>query len=169
LRVSIIRFLGILAASAVLMLAPSRAASKTKQFDGHWWLLLTSEERSGYLNGDADCNRFELKAKPKYSWSFVEKQESITNFYDANSNKRHLPVFEVARITDQEPPLTPPPTGGEAWTEPHGYWDGQWWREVSPADRLGFAEGYLACYSRSQAPHGKFSRTSAEYVRLINH
>ncbi len=167
-----LRFIGILQSLVVtmglLLCSPGYPASQTTKYDGHWWLLLTSEEKSGYLNGDADCHTFELKAKPRYSKSAADEQESVTNFYRDEPDKRSLPVFEAIRIVEDEPPLRETGKGGEVWTEPHGYWDGQWWREGSPADRLGFVEGYLACHSRSQRPHGALSRTPPEYARLIN-
>jgi hypothetical protein len=143
-------------------------ASQITEYDGHWWLLLTSEEKSGYLSGDADCYRFELKKKFAYTKPAAEVEESITNLYRDNSDDRSVPVYEAIRIADRQPALRPPARGGEVWNERHGYWDGQWWREGTPADRLGFVEGYLACYSRSQKPHGAFSRTPPQYVRLVN-
>jgi hypothetical protein len=158
----------LIVAITMLISAPESPASQIRKYDGHWWLLLTSEEKSGYLNGDADCRAFELKKKARYSKSFAEEQEDVTNIYRDQSEKRSLPAFEVIRIVEDQPSLESTGKGGEVWSEPHGYWDGQWWREGTPAERLGFVEGYLACYSRSQKPHGTLSRTPSEYVNLIN-
>ena len=146
----------------------SMSASQRIEYNGHWWLLLTSEEKSGYLVGDGDCYGFELKAKPAYSKSIVEEAEYVTNFYRSNADKRSVPVFDAIRVEEQQPPSRQVQAGGETWTEPHGYCDGQWWRQVNRADRLGFVEGYMACYARSPKAHGTLSKTPAEYVRLIN-
>lgn len=157
---------GALAASAV---SGADCNSPVPTMDGHWWLLLTAEEKDGYLNGDADCYLFERQRKFAHPKSTTESVERVTNFYHANPDKRSLPVFQAARIVDELPSLYVAEKGGETWNEPHGYWDGMWWRQGSPADRLGFVEGYLACY-RSNPPLGRrtYSRTPAQYVALIN-
>jgi hypothetical protein len=163
-RVTTVRGLAVvLAATAVCL-----GSSQTTEYNGHWWLLQTSEEKSGYLVGDSDCYGFEFKAKAAYSKSIAEEQEYVTNVYRNNPDKRSAPVFDVIRAAEQQPPSRKVPGGGEAWTEPHGYCDGQWWRGRNSADRIGFVEGYIACYARSPRAHGTFSKTPAEYVRLIN-
>jgi hypothetical protein len=148
--------------------APVSQARQTT-YNGHWWLLLTSEEQSGYLNGDADCHSFELKSKARYSKSFADEEEEVTNFYRNKPDELVLPVFDAIRIAEELPPLRKAKKGGEVWNEPHGYWDGQWWREGTPADRIGFVEGYLACYQLgARNARASFSKSAAEYVALIN-
>ena len=126
------------------------------------------EEKSGYLNGDADCNRYELAGKPRYSKSAAEQAEYITNFYRNTPGKRSVAVFDIVRMADEQPPLSKEPGGGDTWTERHGYWDGQWWREGSPADRLGFVEGYVACYARAKNATADFRRQPGDYAKLIS-
>ncbi|HKV05578.1 MAG TPA: hypothetical protein VJO53_10785 [Candidatus Acidoferrales bacterium] len=146
-----------------------RTTGPAREYNGHWWLLLTSEEQDGYLNGDSDCYRFELNMKFANARTFVETRESVTDFYQNNPDKRSLPVYDVIRIVDREPLSRKPVAGGEIWNGRHGYWDGQWWREGIPADRIGFVEGYLACYrAGAKNAHGSFAKSAAQYVGLIN-
>ena len=142
-----------LALTAVLLLYSS-ACSAVTHYDGHWWLALTQEEQSSYIEGDADCHQFELNKKDANPKSVAERQEFVSGFYWDHRDKRALPVYDVLRIVDQEPLLKQPAKGGEVWNARHTFYDGQWWNLSVPAERLAFIEGYLACYARSVTPHG---------------
>lgn len=138
------------------------------EFDGNWWLSASSDEQDGYLNGDADCATWELKIKAKYSHSIEENQKFITQFYNDNPSRRSDPVFQVSRKAE-DIPAPPRPQGGEVWTEPHGYLDGDWWTQSSPLNRVGFVEGYLRCYAQKRSKKKvHFSKKASFYVEQIN-
>ena len=157
----------------VLALSSSNSFSedcppRPRAFDGHWWTLLTSEERDGFLQGNSDCQSFELKRTSKYNHSFEETAEFVTSYY-FQAERRSAFVLDVILLVNERPPRHKPLGGGERWAQPHGYWTGQWWREGGPADRLGFVEGYLACVASIPTPgRDTFSKAPVDYVHLIN-
>ena len=135
-------------------------------FDGNWWLSASSDEQLGYLNGDADCRTFELGMSRKHFSSLAEEQRLVSNFYEKQPDLRSESVFQV--IHRQQTQQTPP-TGGEVWHERHWQFDGDWWTESSPAERTGFIEGYLRCYSEKRSKKkAKFSDAVSHYVEQIN-
>jgi len=160
-------FFGILN-SAAGERAPESPASTTT-YDGHWWLLLTSEEQTGFVNGDADCYVFELGKKFRNSQSAPDVAQLVSNFYRDSTEARSASVYAAIRIVDSLPPLRQPAPGGEQWKERHWYFDGDWWRQGTPADRLGFVEGFLACLGAGKKDvRATFSQSPAQYVALIN-
>jgi len=155
---------------APFILAVNANSVKQKvNYDGHWWLLLTSEEQTGYVNGDADCYVFELDKKFNNSQSAPDVAELLTNLYRDNAKERSVSVYDAIRIVDSQSPLRQPAPGGEKWSERHWYFDGDWWRQGGPADRLGFVEGYLACLAAGKKNvRERFPLSPAQYVALIN-
>lgn len=142
------------------------------KYDGYWWLSVSSAEQLGFLDGLADCYSFELKGKFGYARSTQENQQFVTRFYD-DAYRRERPVFEAFLKALSHPSEVKRPEGGEVWNEPHGYWDGMWWKggmepELTLTQR-GFVEGYLWCYrEKAHSFRGGFSKPPEEYVRLIN-
>jgi hypothetical protein len=54
--------------------------------------------------------------------------------------------------------------GGETWKNPHWYLNGDWWRQSSRDEQLGFVEGYLWCMqTRVKPPHRQRYPQPAEY------
>jgi hypothetical protein len=140
----------------------------TPRFDGNWWLSVTSEEQIGYLNGDADCIMTELGIQAKSPRSAEEDKRFITDFYTNNESLRSETVTHVHRKAWAFPPAQKA-KGGEVWHESHGYWDGDWWTQSSPRERLGFVEGYLRCYlDKPSKSRATFSRPPSYYVEQIN-
>src|SRR5208282_3432017 len=68
------------------------------------------------------------------------------------------------------PPARPRPAGGEVWTNPHGYYDGLYWRQLYyESAQRGFLEGYLWCMSTCLAkPTETYSRPIEYYVNRIS-
>ena len=137
-------------------------------FNGHWWLLLTQEERSGYINGDEDCYRFELDKIILPSKSADEISEFVTNFYRNNIGNINESAFSVIRRADIKMGNVAELKGGEVWKDRHGYWNGDWWRQGQPADRLGFVEGYLSCLRSIEDKGKQFPNDPPAYVTFIN-
>src|SRR5260221_599315 len=76
--------------------------------------------------------------------------EYLTQFYVTNQGQQPKSVLDVQRSA-WEHSGSPKPAGGERWTEPHGYWDGNWSSESSHLARLGFIEGYLHCHQGNKS------------------
>lgn len=139
----------------------------TKPFDGNWWLAASQRERLGYMEGDNDCSVFELQGR-EVGWDdFTTYQAFVTNYYAADASRRGKPVFDVLRLADMQ---------GNAKTdradlpdEPHGDYDGLFWRESFDRERLGFIEGYLQCYAHKPDPHrAAFSQSYQAYVTMLD-
>jgi hypothetical protein len=157
-----------LVAVIVLMCATTCRGAKATTFDGHWWIGATSDEQSGFLSGESDCSRAELGLKQEHSHSLPEERAYVTEFYRAKSDKLSVPVVDALRTARGQVLSKHARSGGEAWPEAHAYWDGQWWREGTAGERLGYVEGYLACYSGASTRHGSFQKPPSDYVRMIN-
>jgi hypothetical protein len=148
---------------------PQRKPLTSTKYDGHWWLSRDPKEQQGFVSGAADCYIWEVKKKFRYSKSAAEDQSSITRFYRENTSRLHRPLLDVFSDAADQPSQYPEQKGGEVWKEPHGYYDGQWWREAESAERLGFVEGYVACYTqKTKQLKGQFARTRPDLVSLID-
>jgi hypothetical protein len=114
-------------------------------YDGAWWLAADPSERTGFLDGASDC----LLSKAHEKWPANTRpemdQESITLHYKTNPKDVHASVADVWRKTASKSTRPKPVPGSEVYTNPHGYFDGEFWREGSELANRGFLEGYLWC------------------------
>jgi hypothetical protein len=156
---------------AILLFLVAMAAMATSHdeeaYNGWWWLHVPLEQQTGYINGDEDCYKFDMHKNLANSKSAREIAQIVTHFYETKGNE-NTSVFVALREADRHPSQEKSSINGEVWRERHGYWDGQWWREGSPFDRLGFVQGFLACHKEGNLLAKKFSKTAEEYVILIN-
>jgi hypothetical protein len=114
-----------------------RAVKRERAYDGRWWSGGEPEERSGFLNGAADCLAYVAHEKWVSSHSIEWLAPKISGYYESHSASRVVPVVEVWRKLISEAPPETPPKGGEVYTNPHGYYDGLYWRPGSDSDHLG--------------------------------
>lgn len=145
---------------------------KTMDYGGEWWLSRSSIEQRGYIDGDADCYTSLLKGELK-SIASTEKVQAFVNQFYEDPTHWPSPVSHVVRTFYSRNAVSheASSTGSESWNEPHGYWDGLWWKggTIARLTQLGYVEGYLACYkNEAHSPHGTFSKSSTEYVSLIS-
>lgn len=160
----------VLVSTLIIMGASGRGGSgeSKESYDGRWWSSADPREQYGFIGGSGDCNSFELHGKVRYSKSVKEEQDLVTRFYTEDLSRANIGVFDILRRFDNQPSQINR-TGGEAWNEPHGYYDGQYWREADAKERQGFVEGYLWCYrQKAHNPRGTFSKSTSEYVALIS-
>lgn len=161
-------------AIALFILATSMSRSFDNQsslhhYDGKWWLAQEVIEQQGFINGANDCRVWERKGKIQNPKPVAEEQSLVTEYYKTQTSKSDRSVFDVLSDADKSPSKNPQPKGGEVWKEPHGYFDGQWWREAEPKERRGFLEGYLACYTQdAKQKKGKFSGSPDNYLASVN-
>lgn len=164
--------------SALLSLGGSALCQKSgpqgkpMDYSGEWWLSRSSIEQRGYINGDADCYTSELKGDLKSMPPAEKVQTFVSEFYEGPT-RWSVPASRVIRMFGSHPTAShqASSSGGESWNEPHGYWDGLWWKggTIPRLEQLGYVQGYLACYrEEAHSPDGTFSKVPSEYVSLIN-
>ena len=146
---------------------------RAMSYDGKWWLSVSSLEQRGSINRDFDCDTWELGDKLAPNATAKDAQKFVSQFYQDPPNW-HLPVFRVIHTfysRHAEALQKGSRAGGETWSEPHGYWDGLWWKGAgypNILEQLGYVEGYLACYEgEAHSLKGTFSKPPAEYVSVI--
>jgi len=150
----------------------NRLEEKPMNYGGEWWLSRSSIEQRGYINGDADCHTSEHKGELK-SVASAEKVQAFVNQFYEDPTRWSVPVFRVIRTFDSRHVASHEASSpkGESWNEPHGYWDGLWWKggTIPRLTQLGYVEGYLACYDgEAHTPGGTLSKPPAQYVSLIS-
>ncbi len=142
---------------------------RTKQaaYDGNWWLAAESGERTGFLDGTRDCLVWVADAKLPRDIDNLE--EKIGQYYKTHPNDRSVAVSTIwQKVSTQGPPATPRPAGGEVYTNPHGYYDGEFWREGSELANRGFLEGYIWCMRTCvKEPADTYSRSIDYYFDKI--
>ena len=142
-------------------------AEKQAAYDGHWWLAASGDERSGFLDGSADCLEWVIHAK-WFSRDLPDLEARIDRYYKVNETNRSMLVTAVwQRVLAQAPP-TPPKRGGEVWNNPHGYYNGSWYRQGSHSQRLGYLQGYIGCLrTYVKQPKETYSRPPDYYDNHI--
>jgi len=157
-----------LAVGSWLLSALATDSQSPKRYDGEWWSSADIEEKSGFLNGAADC----LTSVAHEKWvsrSIKWAVPKITDYYKTHAADSAIPVVDAWRKVLSEAPLESSPKGGQVHANPHGYYDGQYWREGSEPERQGFLEGYLWCLStRVESPSETYSRSVSYYLEKIN-
>ena len=148
--------------------AQTPSPQTTKPLDGNWWRAASKNERLGYLEGDNDCDSFELGGRLLPTNAILGHQEFVSKYYVADATHVRTPAFDVLRIADAE--IAPvPDKDADAVPEPHGDYDGLFWRDTRREERIGFIQGYLACYARkNDHRRGSFSKSADEYVKLLD-
>jgi hypothetical protein len=138
-------------------------------FDGEWWRAIGPEQQAGFVDGYYDCYSYDAKGPNTATGSIVEFQKAVSDFYDAHQDQLRTSVPAVLRdlaVSYKSPRV--PLKGGEVWNEPHGYYDGLWWKQSEPKEQIGYLEGYLRCYSHDlPQPPAQFSNRPTEYQELI--
>jgi hypothetical protein len=147
-----------------------RAASgaPTKQrFDGAWWLSANLGERSGFINGIADCMTWEAH-KNGYSATPEQIADKITQLYESEGTTE-VGILEAWQRVSHAEKRSPTSKDEETWANPHWYLNGDWWIQEAQTEQLGFVEGYLWC-NRTQMneKHGSYSKTDGFYWNSIN-
>lgn len=149
---------------------PARAKVR---YDGHWWLSISKDEQSGFLNGYFDCYTYEYKGPAKFTRTPPDLARAlVTRFYERNPSHLSDPVGRVFYSFRDLPGEKSPATGGQPITGRHGYYRGLYWGELyegNTSGQLGFVEGYLNCHAvLNYNKGGIFSKPPSDYVALIN-
>lgn len=125
--------------------------SRNQQFSASWWARTDAEERSGFLNGTADCMTWTVHKKG-FNQTPEQLIDKISAYYKNHREAAGLNVLEIWQRLDAQGQLnTGADDQGEAWKNAHWYLNGDWWAQSSEDQQLGFVEGYLWCM-KTQAP-----------------
>jgi len=165
--------------SVLLVLAVSRwtqtsqaavnTGQSTQHFDGKWWSKASADERSGFINGAADCLTWTAH-ESGFNGTPEQLAGKISKFYKGHPESADVSVVEVwKRIWDKTPPPASATEAGETWKNAHWYLDGFWWLDLTQEERQGFVEGYLWCM-RTHVPDSQdtYSKPVAFYVAKID-
>jgi len=172
---SLRRFLSLIvlamATGAWAQASPSAAggAPAREKFSGAWWNQSDPEERSGFLNGAADCLTWTVHKKG-FNGTPEQLEDKITKFYKLHPEAASLSVVDVwEKVAEQPKASKVEEDQGEVWKNAHWYLNGEWWRQVSEAEQLGFLEGYLWCL-RTQVPASteRYSKSASSYRQRID-
>jgi len=148
--------------------AADKKQPKAKTYDGNWWLASDSAKRIGFLDGVSDCLLSRVHEKwPTNSHPELDEQR-ITLYYKSNPVNTKMHIVDVWRETLSKSAPLKPTLGGEVYTNPHGYYDGEFWREGSDSANRGFLEGYIWCMHTSvKGPAESYSRSIDYYFEKI--
>lgn len=147
----------------------SGAVPSKQTFAGAWWVKAEPEERSGFLNGVADCMTWTIHKKG-FNATPEQLLDKISNFYRVHSELASLSVIDVWRQVEDQPKASDgAESQGETWKNAHWYLNGNWWSQVGEVQQFGFVEGYLWCL-RTQAPDRTegYSGSIDSYLRRID-
>jgi hypothetical protein len=145
----------------------NRAKQTEKAHDGTWWLAAAPEERSGFLEGAADCLTWVLRVRG-FSATSNQMVGKITRYYETHPDERRASPMDVWQRVGANSSAVPP-RNGEVWKKPHWYLNGLWWRQSAAPERLGFLQGFLCCLrTRLGPPNDVYSRPIHWYAVRIN-
>lgn len=153
---------------AVSSLLSYPALAQTPNFDGNWWRDLHDGERVEFLAGFIDCYTNDFGDNRTFLESWYTYAPKITKYYDSHPKKIARLVIRV--LFDVRSPHPPKPLeGGEVWTEKHGFFNGDYWGQMSRYEQIAYIDGYLSCYRKYPSSRlMKFSRNSTFYAERIS-
>jgi hypothetical protein len=159
--------------ATIVALPPSAAsaqnpAARVLSYDGDWWLAISKFERIGYIEGDEDCDSFARGLAPLDPIALQPYPAQLTAYYSADPARRATTAYQaLRRFSAQAPrPRTGPVNSPEDF---HGDFDGLFWRDTRREERLGFVEGYLACFVHTAPRHrAVYSKSPADYLALLD-
>lgn len=139
------------------------------QFNGNWWDSADSEERSGFLNGAADCLTWTAHEKG-FNATPEQLAGKISKFYETHPESVNRPIIDVWRnMVEQLSQAKNADGQGELWKNAHWYLNGDWWAQISESQRQGFVEGYLWCMrTQVPAPADVYSASPDSYREKID-
>jgi hypothetical protein len=98
------------------------------------------------------------------SRDLADLDTEIDQSYKAHPSNLSLPIVALwQKLLAQAPPAKPR-RGGEVWTNPHGYYNGDWYKQSSYDERIGFLQGYIGCLrTYMKEPTESYSRQPGYY------
>lgn len=107
--------------------------------------------------------------KKGYSATPEQLGKKITKLYESDPGTKSLSVLDAWQRVSPTEKEAPAPKGGETWTNPHWYLNGDWWAQEAQTEQTGFVEGYLWCVqTQVEGPHASYSKPASFYREKIN-
>jgi hypothetical protein len=131
--------------------------------DGKWWLSVDKDQRLGFVAGYMDCYVFVRKGPLPFLESWYQYEQRVTGYLKKHVADRSKPVTEVLEAIAAKPVAKT-----IKWEEEHGIFDGDYWRQALPSERVGFIQGFLECQRKDGKAVAKFSRSDDLYVAQIS-
>ena len=120
------------------------------------------------MNGLADCMTWEAHKKG-YNAAPEQLDERITKFYQTNAASKDLSILAAWQKVPSTGKQAAALKGGETWSNPHWYLNGDWWVKADRPEQQGFLEGYLWCLrTQVEEPHASFSKSDSFYWEKVN-
>jgi hypothetical protein len=129
------------------------------RFNAKWWHQADSDEQQGFIYGYRDC----LQPANAPLVGVDDEQAFVTKTVDSRQPGTPDAVTAALHLAWKTLKSRKIEKGGEVFTGPHGFLDGEWWGEFSgprptavASNDKGYVEGYLECASApvtAQAVH----------------
>jgi hypothetical protein len=155
------------AALFIVLGLASSAAQAPRTEDGAWWLSVSSDQRTGFLAGYIDCAVYDAGERQFAAASWISMEPKISSYYASHPASLDRPVASILPEFAGKSPDSKP-AGGDDFSERHGIFDGEYWRQATPDHRVGYLRGYLACESERRDPKPGFPRNVNWYVQQIS-
>jgi len=127
-------------------------------------LSVDEYQRLGFVAGYMDCYVFVRKGPLPFLESPYTYEERVTEHLKNHVADRGKPVTQVLEDIAAKPVAKTL----DKWEEKHGVFDGEYWRQAEPSQRVGFVQGFLECQRKDGKAVAKFSRNDDWYVAQIS-
>jgi len=132
--------------------------------DGKWWLSVDKDQRLGFVAGYIDCYVFVRKGPLPFLESWDQYEQRVTEHLKKHVADSSKPVTQVLEAISAKPVAKTL----DKWEEKHGVFDGDYWRQAAPSQRVGFVQGFLECQRKDGKAVARFSRSDDWYVAQIS-
>src|SRR5262245_10616023 len=149
---------------ALLVAGIASGSTGDQVHDGKWWLSVDKDQRLGFVAGYIDCYVFVRKGPLPFLESWYAYEERVTEHLKKHVADRSKPVTQVLEAIAAKPVAKTT----NKWEEEHGIFDGDYWRQAEPSQRVGFVQGFLECQRKDGKAVAKFSRSDDWYVAQIS-
>jgi len=158
------------AALALLLALPGLGQARSAKYNGTWWLAQPREVQIEFVRAYGDCYVDTLGAPSPPPVDEYRLAEEITKYYRSGGSRSRLVASVMKLVWRRYKGYREParPEEGEVWPEKHGFFDGLYWRQGKPAERVGFVEGLVACFNSEARSNKKFSQEPSAYVRYLD-
>jgi hypothetical protein len=134
------------------------AQSKVK-YDSAWWQSVSMNEQETFISGYFDCYIYGANRTTHVPEPIEEAVAYVTKYYNSNPNARGVTVPEILRTL-------PGPRKKVPKKDRHGVYDGDFWRQSTSKERVGFLSGYIAC--RTLYTDVRYSRPVQSYADAMS-
>lgn len=133
--------------------------------DGTWWLSKNQAFKLGFISGEADCYKYEVRGREYPGTLSPASVEKLDKFYASPSNRRFDVEDATRKIFLRRSGRNLESNSADRYPETHGIFNGDYWWQVDSDGRIGFVNGYIAC--RRKYFHANISVSPSEISNKI--